>query len=55
MTNDFSGEKENKADNGNRTHIVCVEGKRFTFNPYPHITFLGKLQGGENSYKDYGQ
>jgi hypothetical protein len=25
------------ADNGNRTHIVCLEGRKFTINPYPHL------------------
>ena len=24
------------ADNGNRTHILCLEGRQFTFNLYPH-------------------
>ena len=25
------------ADNGNRTHIICVEDREFTINPYPHM------------------
>ena len=27
------------ADNGNRTHIICVEDREFTINPYPHTSW----------------
>ena len=31
--------KKKKADNGNRTHMICLEGREFTINLYPHLFF----------------
>ncbi len=31
------------ADNGNRTHIICLEGREFTINIYPHKKIGGNV------------
>lgn len=38
-----------RADNGNRTHMICLEGREFTINLYPHYTIHkdGRITGIE--------